>query len=209
MLVQSLSLALLAFLIGVLPLAAYFGDILLAARWASLPAAFALAFGCWAQVRVMRVHVQREVNRLNWRPASVIDQPPPLPAPEPAEPAVKQVENTRLLIVRDHGNHIKDEPATAIFASDGRPLFPTSRLIEGVPEIDLKYFIELIVKNGHQRSRWLGIKMPSGRKVDPAYYACLIAPLVKALCIVGREERKTGEITCSPQTMKERLGIAP
>lgn len=202
MLVQSLSLAFLAFLVGILPLLAASGDVLLAARLASIPAALALGFGCWAQVRVMRVHVQREVNRLNWRPASVVDQPPPLPAPEPAEPAVIKSESVRLIPV----NH-----AGRTYATSAEPLaFQSRQMIDGVDVRDLTYFIELLpAKGGHQRRRWLGTTLPSGRKVDADYYELLIAPLVKCHAIVGRAPRVAGTLTCSPQTIKERLQLAP
>lgn len=201
MLAQSLSLAFLAFLIGVLPLAALLGDALLAARWASVPAALALGFGCWAQVRVMRVHVQREVNRLNWRPASVIDQPP-LPAPIPAEPAVIKSESVRLIPVHHAGR---------TYATSAEPVaFQSRQMIDGVDVRDLTYFIELLpAKGGHQRRRWLGTTLPSGRKVDADYYESLVAPLVKCKAIVGRAPRVAGTLTCSPQTIKERLQLAP
>lgn len=202
-----------------MPVLAFTGDWLASARVASIISAIAIAWGAGMQWNVARAVAQGRIDRARFVPfrpqpivdavPSRVDGMPPIPKPPPPEPAVKQVENTRLVIVRDNGHYVKDSPSS-VFASDGRPLFPTNRLIDGVPEIDLKYFCELIpAKGGHQRSKWLGCTMPSGRKVDPEYYALLVAPLVKVKAIEGRAPRVAGAVTCSPQTMKERLGIAP
>lgn len=207
MLSQSLVLAFLSSLALALPIFAVSGDWLLSVRLAAFPAALALAFGALGQVSITRHTVQGRIDRARfvpWRPAPIIDQPP-LPAPEPlVKPEIQR--EIRLIPV----NHYQPPPRSTVMASDGRPLFPSNRLIDGVPEADLKFFCELIPsKGGHQRSKWLGTVFPSGRKCDPEYYALLVAPLVKTKCIEGRGPRVAGTVTCSPQRMKERLGLAP
>lgn len=203
MLSQSLSLSILAASPAALAVAILSGDIGLAFRVAGLFAAAALAFGAVCQLDVTRAVKQGKVEKAKYRPLPlVIDQNPAINQPEPAPQPAKPVESVRLVpVYRNQGT---------VLASDGRPLFPTNRLVDGVPEIDLAYFLDhLVERGGHTRSRWNGVLFPSGRRCNSEYYEQVVAPLVKAKVITGRAPRVAGTVACSPQTAKERLGLAP
>lgn len=177
------------------------GDYGLALQVAGLSAALALFFGAYCQLGITSAFRQGRIDRALYRPLPpVIDAGPP--AVNQPEPAVIKQDSVRLVPLYRNGS--------TVLASDGRPLFPSNRLVDGVPEVDLCYFLEhLAARGGHQRSRWQGVLFPSGRRCNSEYYELLVAPLVKAKVILGRGPRIAGRIDCSPQTAKERLGLAP
>lgn len=204
MLTHTFRLATLAALAVALPVLVYSFDPLLTLKVAVWPVAALLLFG-FAQQWNLNLKINEGMKSravfVPFRPSSVIDQPS-LPAPIPAEPAVIKSESVRLIPVHHAGR---------TYATSAEPVaFQSRQMIDGVDVLDLTYFIELLpAKGGHQRRRWLGTTLPSGRKVDADYYELLIAPLVKCKAIVGRAPRVAGTLTCSPQTIKERLQLAP
>lgn len=171
-----------------------------AVQVALLAASVALLFG-FCQQWNLNLEINRgKKARANFHPYRA---PVDVPAPIPAEPTLIKSENVRLIPLNTSTGRS--------YASDIGPLKVQSRqMIDGVDVRDLTYFIELLpAKGGHQRRRWLGTSLPSGRKVDADYYESLVAPLVKCHAIVGRAPRVAGTLTCSPQTIKERLQLAP
>lgn len=200
MLTQSLSLSFLFAAPGALVVATITGDLGRAVQVAGLIAAAALALGGVFQLTIAAAYRKGRVDRALYRPLPpVIDSGP---APLPEIPTLKQVDSVRLVPVYSPGRS---------FAASASPLEgQRSTLFDGVDVRDLRAFIEgLPARGGHQRRRWLGVLMPSGRKVDNDLYELLVGPLVKCGAIAGRGPRRAGELTCSPQTIKELLNLAP
>lgn len=84
-----------------------------------------------------------------------------------------------------------------------------TRIVDGVDERDLVYFVERIFVRGHSKRAWLGEQLPSGKVVSTfADYNSLISPLIKAGLIVDRGERSAGKlITDNAGVMKRVLGL--
>ena len=74
---------------------------------------------------------------------------------------------------------------------------------------DLVYFIEKLPELGHTWRAWQGQQLPSGRTInDFGDYDKLIAPLVKAGIVAGRDERVKGELVITdPAEIKKLLGL--
>lgn len=83
------------------------------------------------------------------------------------------------------------------------------RLIDGVQEQDLLYFIQRILIEGWSKRTWLGRELPSGKLVSTfSDYDQIVAPLVKANIIADRGERSAGHLTTNdPGEILGRLGI--
>jgi len=84
-----------------------------------------------------------------------------------------------------------------------------ARMIEGVDERDLIFFCERAPVIGHVKRAWLGATLPSGKVVTTFEdYNQMIAPLLKAGCIVGRGERSAGKlVTGDVGELKRALGL--
>lgn len=82
--------------------------------------------------------------------------------------------------------------------------------IDGVEETDLADFVERIFVVGYATRNLMGYTLPSGATIDSfAEYDKHITPLVKAGVIVGRSERRKGQLTAqSAQEVKQILGIS-
>lgn len=84
------------------------------------------------------------------------------------------------------------------------------RIIDGVQEQDLLYFVQRILLEGWAKRVWLGRELPSGKLVSTfGDYDQMIAPLLKAGVIVDRGERSAGRLTTDDAgEILGRLGIA-
>jgi hypothetical protein len=161
------------------------------ARLTLLLAALPLPFCIW-QEWLMVYH--RQIRMYETR---IYPELPALPAgfaPEP--PAEKHV---RLIAVRG--------PGSTVFASDRAAEVVTRTLLDGADEADLAAFVDGLATHQLARRSWIGLKLPSGRTVDPEYYDRLIAPLVKVGAVVGRREKVSGTIVMGPPEIKRRLGL--
>ena len=151
--------------------------------------------------RVADARVDRERARgAVWRAGPVLDAGPG--PDEPTEKPARPTTHVRLVPVGG--------PAAHTFASQpaDRPVVADERiLVDGVDQDDLFQFIADLTLRGHSRSRWLNVKLPSGRVVTKEYYAALIAPLVKINAIVGRGERASGSLVMTPPEIRKRLGL--
>jgi hypothetical protein len=88
------------------------------------------------------------------------------------------------------------------------PYKGAARLIDGVPEEDLRHFIERIAIIGHSQKTWRGKAMPSGATCDPDYWARLCAPLRRVGIIDQVKPRSSGVLTVQDaDEIKERLGL--
>jgi len=210
MLAQSLSLSILLAAPAALFVVSLGGDASTAARVAGLAAALALLAGGLIHARLTydlaRARVARAWAFQDVRPL-VVDA---LPEPRPVEPEpkpVQPVKDIRLVMVHTNKYGSGAYPPPRLV-----PTTPEVRL-DGVPECDLKFFIEGLIErggsNGHTRRKWLGCRMPSGRRVDADYHDLLVSPLVKCAAITGRAPRVAGTVTMPPQDIKRALGLAP
>lgn len=88
------------------------------------------------------------------------------------------------------------------------PVFGSARLVNGIPEEDLIYFIDNLWKKGHTQRKWLGEKMPSGVIVDERYWTRLCQPLRTVRLIQNVAERKKGQLaTTDAELIKRRLRL--
>jgi len=83
-----------------------------------------------------------------------------------------------------------------------------SRLIDGVPASDLRFFIDGLKIRGHTQRPWIGQIMPSGRRVDVEYWQQLVEVLKKAGVVVGAGPRQAGTLTTTDaQEIAELVGV--
>lgn len=126
------------------------------------------------------------------------------------------------------GRVIYRAPAPAVpnqitMSFDGPPLEVTTNhvivplrthrvLIEGVPVQDLCWFVVGLTDNGMPLSQraWLGLRAPSGGRVDSRYWACMVKPLRISGIVAEMSHRKTGRLTLADREGVLRiLGLDP
>ena len=84
----------------------------------------------------------------------------------------------------------------------------STRLVDGLPEEDLRWFVRYICVHGHSQRASLGQKAPSGRVVDAEYWAELSGPLRKFGIITGVKPRSAGVLAFNdPELILTRLGL--
>lgn len=85
------------------------------------------------------------------------------------------------------------------------------RVIDGVQEQDLAYFIQRMMIAGWTARAWFGQTLPSGKQISTFDdYNLLMNPLLKAGVIVDRGNRSAGHLTTDdPSAILGRLGITP
>lgn len=85
---------------------------------------------------------------------------------------------------------------------------PNTRLVDGIPEEDLRWFVRHICVHGHSQRASLGQKAPSGRVVDAEYWGELSGPLRKTGVITGVKPRSAGVLAHNKEaTILSLLGL--
>lgn len=83
-----------------------------------------------------------------------------------------------------------------------------ARLIDGVPEQDLREFIGQLPVRGHTKRAWVGYRFKSGRVCDYETWKRLTDILAKAGLLQGRSERSAGVlVTMDPEEIATVLGL--
>jgi len=88
------------------------------------------------------------------------------------------------------------------------PVYRQPTQVEGVAEVDLRHFVIDAYRTGcWQQRRWLGRRMPSGRRCDKAYHGAMLNVLRKAGILANSRARATGYLAVDLAEALRRLGF--